>query len=79
MTVNQDATSVVQGVLDEATCVRKVDEDVFVFRVLHGYDHVVGPLQRVVLAGRDNVRDSKLSAEVDRLDGSKTRGECVSI
>jgi hypothetical protein len=58
--------------LDEATRVRKVDEDVIVFRVLHGYNHVVRPLQRVLLARRDNVRDRKLSAEVNGLDGGET-------
>jgi hypothetical protein len=70
--VNQDAASVVQGMLDEATRVRKVDEDVIVFRVLHGYNHVVWPLQRVLLARRDNVRDPKLTAEVNGLDGGET-------
>src|SRR6267142_431111 len=72
ITVNQNAASVVQGILDEATYVRKVDKDVIVFRVLHGYNHVVRPLQRIVLARRDNVRDPKLSAEVDGLDGGET-------
>lgn len=70
--MNQNAASVIQGFLDEATCVRKVDEDVIIFRVLHGYDHVVRTLQRVVLARRDDMRDPKLSAEVGRLDGGET-------
>ena len=70
--MNQNAASVVQGILDEATCVRKVDEDIIVFGVLHGYNHVVRPLQRVVLARRDNVCDPKLSAEVDGLDSGET-------
>jgi len=71
ITVNQNVASVVQGLLDEATCVREVDKDVIVFRVLHGYNHVVRPLQRIVLARRNNVRDPKLSAEVDGLDGGE--------
>lgn len=70
--MNQNAASAVQGILDEATCIRKVDKDVIVFRVLHGYNHVVRPLQRIVLARRDNVRDPKLSTEVDGLDGGET-------
>jgi hypothetical protein len=72
MTVNQDAASVVQGILDEATCVGKVDEDVGIFRVLHGYDHMVRSLQRMVRTHGDNVRDAKLSAEVDGLGGGET-------
>jgi len=42
-TVNQNAASAVQGIQDEVTCVRKVDEDVIVFRVLHRYNQVVRP------------------------------------
>ena len=42
-TVNQNAASAVQGIQDEATCVREVDEDVVVFRVLHRYNQVVRP------------------------------------
>jgi len=71
-TVNEDAASVIHSFLDEATCVRKVDEDVGVFRVLHRYNHMVRSLQRKVRTRGDDVRDAKLSAEVGRLGGGET-------
>jgi hypothetical protein len=49
-----------------------VDKDVVVFGVLHGYNQVVRTFRRKVLAHRQEVRDAKLSAEVDGLGGSKT-------
>lgn len=49
-----------------------MDKDVVVFRVLHGYNVVVRTFGRKVLAHRQEVRDAKLSAEVDGLGGSKT-------
>lgn len=49
-----------------------MDKNVVVFRVLHGYNQVVGTFQRKVLAHRHEVRDAKLSAKVDGLGGSKT-------
>ena len=70
--MNQDAASAVQCILDEATCVRKVDEDVGVFGVLHGYNHMVRPLQRIVRTRGDDVRDAKLSAKFDGLGGGDT-------
>ena len=77
MTVYQHASPAFHGILDKATCTRKVDKDVVVFRVLHGYNHVVRTLRREVLAHRQEVRDAKLSAEVDGLGGSKTT-TCVN-
>jgi hypothetical protein len=71
-TVNQDAASVVHSILYEATRVRKVDEDVCVFRILHGYNQMVRSLQRKVRTRGDDVRDAKLSAEVDGLGGGET-------
>jgi hypothetical protein len=54
-----------------------VDEDVIVFRVLHGYDQVVRTFRRKVLAHREEVRNAKLSAEFDGLGGSKTAA-CIN-
>jgi hypothetical protein len=48
-----------------------MDKDVVIFRVLHGYNQVVRTFRRKVLAHRQEVRNAKLSAEVDRLGGSK--------
>jgi hypothetical protein len=72
MTVYQHAPPAFHGILDKATCAREVDEDIVVFRVLHGYNQVVRTFRRKVLAHRQEVRDAKLSAEVDGLGGSKT-------
>ena len=54
-----------------------MDKDVVVFRVLHGYNQVVRTLRRKVLAHRQEVRDAKLSAEVDGLGTSKTAA-CIN-
>jgi hypothetical protein len=54
-----------------------MDKDVVIFRVLHGYNQVVRTFRRKVLAHRQEVRNAKLSAEVDRLGGSKTAA-CIN-
>ena len=54
-----------------------MDKDVVVFRVLHGYNQVVRTFRRKVLAHRQEVRDAKLSAEVDGLGTSKTAA-CIN-
>jgi flavorubredoxin len=72
MTMNQHAPPGVQGILDEATCIRKVDKDVVVFRVLHGYNQVVRTFKRKVRANGHEVRNAKLSSEVDGLGGGET-------
>jgi hypothetical protein len=81
MTMDQYATPALQGILDEATRIRKVDKDVFIFRVLHGYNQVVRTFQRKVRAHGYEVSNAKLSAEVDGLRGGKTawKGVCVSM
>lgn len=50
MTVDQHAAPAIQGFLDETTRIRKVDKDVVIFRVVHGYNQVVGTFQRNVRA-----------------------------
>jgi hypothetical protein len=45
MTVDKHAAPAIQGILDEATRIRKVDKDIFIFRVLHGYNQVVGTFE----------------------------------
>lgn len=72
MTVDQHAAPAIQGILDEATRIRKVDKDVVIFRVLHGYNQVVGTFQRNVRAHRHEVRDAKLSTEVEGLGCGET-------
>lgn len=54
-----------------------MDKDVLVLRVLHGYDHVVRTFRRKVLTHRQEVRNAKLTAELDGLGGSKTTG-CIN-
>jgi len=49
-----------------------VYKDVVVFRVVNGYNQVIRTFRRKVLAHRQEVRDAKLSAEVDGLGGGKT-------
>lgn len=49
-----------------------MDKDVVIFRVLHGYDQVVRTFRRKVLAHRHEVRNAKLSAEVDGLGSGET-------
>jgi len=66
-TVHQHATSALHGISDEATCLGKVDKDVIVFVVMDGYNHVVRPLEGIILAHGYDVRDAILAAEVDRL------------
>ena len=77
MTVYQHTSPALHGILDKATCAREVDKDVIVFRVLHGYNEVVRAFRRKVLAHRQEMRNAKLSAEVDGLGGSKTAA-CIN-
>jgi len=72
--MHQHATSALHGISDEATCPGKVDKDIVVFVVMNGYNHVVRPLQGIILAHRYDVRDAILAAEVDRLGGGETVG-----
>jgi hypothetical protein len=77
--MDQHAAPAIQGILDEATCIRKVDKDVVIFRVLHGYDQVVRTFRRKVLAHGHEVRDAKLSAEVDGLGGGEVSNVELTI
>jgi hypothetical protein len=45
MTVDKHSAPAIQGFLDEATRIRKVNKDIVIFRVLHGYNQVVGAFQ----------------------------------
>jgi hypothetical protein len=72
MTMDQHTAPAIQGILDEVTRIRKVNKDVVIFRVLHGYDQVVRAFRRKVLAHRHEVRNAKLSSQVDGLGGGET-------
>jgi hypothetical protein len=49
-----------------------MDKDIVVFRVLHGDNKVVRTFQRKVRANGHEVRNAKLSSEVDGLGGGET-------
>jgi hypothetical protein len=70
--VHQHATSSLNRISNEVTCPGKVDKDVVVFVVLNGYNHVVRPLQRIILAHGYDVGDAILETEVDGLGGGET-------
>lgn len=74
MTVDKHAPPAIQGILNKATRIRKVDEDIVIFRVLHGYNQVVGTFQWKVRAHGYEVRDAKLSTEVEGLGCGETAG-----